>query len=295
LHQLIDFLHSLTDPDKLIHLLSTVMTGWVGYAVLFLIVFAESGLLVGFFLPGDSLLFTVGVVAGAGKLPIGVMIAMLAFASMLGDGIGFLLGSTLGYRLFSNPKSKIFRREYLDRTHEFYERHGGKTIIYAKFVPIIRTFAAFIAGVGKMHYSRFLSFNIFGAIGWVALMISAGYGLGNVPIIRHNFEKVVLIIIAVSLVPAVLQILKSRKARPVESEVDATATDYYLARDVIGKRRAEKEHCICRILRNTEPAERNFRQHLLTSGALHPDMHLLPAHRNRCVGIIQGLDQTRLN
>ena len=130
----------------------------MGYAFLFLVVFAESGLLVGFFLPGDSLLFTVGVVSGAGKLPVVPMIVMLAAASILGDGSGFLLGGTLGYSLFKrNPK--IFRREYLDRTHEFYERHGGKTIIYAKFVPIIRTFAAFIAGVGKMHYSRFFTFN----------------------------------------------------------------------------------------------------------------------------------------
>src|SRR5581483_12381274 len=124
------------------------MTGWAGYLLLFLIVFAESGLLVGFFLPGDSLLFTVGIVAGAGKLKVGAIIVMLAAASILGDGIGFLLGGTLGYRLFRNPKSRIFRREYLDQTHAFYERHGGKTILYAKFVPIIRTFAAFIAGVG---------------------------------------------------------------------------------------------------------------------------------------------------
>ncbi len=212
---LIELLRSLTDPDKLILLLSTVMTGWVGYAVLFSVIFAESGLLVGFFLPGDSLLFTVGVVAGAGKLGIGSMILMLAFASILGDGIGFLLGSTLGYKLFSKTNSKLFRREYLDRTHEFYERHGGKTIIYAKFVPIIRTFAAFIAGVGKMRYTRFLTFNIVGAAGWVASMITLGYLLGNVAAIRHNFEKVVLAIIFVSLIPAALQILKGRKEAPV--------------------------------------------------------------------------------
>ena len=208
---LIELLRSLTDPDKLIQLLSTVMTGWIGYLVLFGVVFAESGLLVGFFLPGDSLLFTVGVVAGAGKLPIGGMIVMLAAASILGDGSGFLLGSTLGYKLFSKTNSKLFRREYLDRTHEFYERHGGKTIIYAKFVPIIRTFAAFIAGVGKMHYMRFLTFNVVGATGWVASMITLGYLLGNVPAIRHNFEKVVLAIIFVSLIPAALQVLKGRK------------------------------------------------------------------------------------
>jgi membrane-associated protein len=212
LHQLLQFIHSLTDPDQLIRLLSTVLTGWLGYAALFAVVFAESGLLVGFFLPGDSLLFTVGIVAGAGKLEIEAMIAMLAFASMLGDGIGFLLGSTVGYKLFRKSNSRILRREYLDRTHAFYEKHGGKTIIYAKFVPIIRTFAAFIAGVGKMRYTRFLAFNIFGAIGWVTLMIMLGYTLGNIPVIRHNFEKVVLLIIAVSLMPAFLHIWKGRKS-----------------------------------------------------------------------------------
>jgi membrane-associated protein len=186
------------------------MTGWAGYALLFLVVFAESGLLVGFFLPGDSLLFTIGVVSGAGKLPIVPMILMLAAASILGDGSGFLLGSTLGYSLFQKD-SKIFRREYLDRTKEFYARHGGKTIVYAKFVPIIRTFAAFIAGVGKMNYSRFLLFNIGGAIGWVATMITLGFLLGKNEIIQKNFEKVVLAIIAVSLIPVALQLLKGRK------------------------------------------------------------------------------------
>ncbi|MBV8070496.1 MAG: VTT domain-containing protein [Acidobacteriaceae bacterium] len=209
---ILHFIHSLTDPNQLIQLLSTVLTGWLGYMVLFAVVFAESGLLLGFFLPGDSLLFTVGVVAGAGKLQIGTMIAMLATASILGDGIGFLLGGTLGYSLFRKTNSRLFRREYLDRTHEFYERHGGKTIVYAKFVPIIRTFAAFIAGVGKMQYTRFLTFNVVGAIGWVTSMVSLGYALGNVRIVRANFEKVVLLIIAVSLIPVVLQVLKGRAA-----------------------------------------------------------------------------------
>jgi membrane-associated protein len=224
--QVVSFLHSLTNPDKLIALLATSMTGWIGYLVLFLVVFAESGLLVGFFLPGDSLLFTVGIVAGAGKLQIWTIIAMLAIASMLGDGIGFLLGSTLGYRLFQDSKSRIFRREYLDRTHDFYERHGGKTIIYAKFVPIIRTFAAFIAGVAKMNYGRFLSFNVGGAVGWVSLMICLGYALGNVRFIRQNFEKVVLLIIAVSLLPALLQILKRKSgAHPPPLKADPSAAD----------------------------------------------------------------------
>jgi membrane-associated protein len=226
LAEFIHFLRGLTDPNQLIQLLSTVLTGWIGYVVLFGVVFAESGLLVGFFLPGDSLLFTVGVVSGAGKLPIGTMIGMLAFASILGDGIGFLLGSTLGYSLFQRKNSRIFRREYLDRTHAFYERHGGKTIIYAKFVPIIRTFAAFIAGVGKMRYARFLTFNIVGAIGWVTSMITAGYLLGGIPVIRNNFEKVVLLIIAVSLLPAVLHVWSDRKKRSAERlEANTPAAD----------------------------------------------------------------------
>jgi membrane-associated protein len=139
------------------------------------------------------------------------MIAMLAAASILGDGTGFFLGSTLGYSLFKKPNSRIFRREYVDRTHAFYERHGGKTIVYAKFVPIIRTFAAFVAGVAKMRYRRFLAFNVCGAIGWVTAMILSGYLLGNIPVIRQNFEKVVLGIIVVSLIPAGIQVLKARK------------------------------------------------------------------------------------
>jgi membrane-associated protein len=224
--QLLTFLHSLTNPDRLIALLSTSLTGWIGYVVLFGVVFAESGLLVGFFLPGDSLLFTVGIVAGAGKLHISAVIVMLAIASMAGDAIGFLLGGTLGYKLFQNPKSRIFRREYLDRTHEFYERHGGKTIIYAKFVPIIRTFAAFVGGVAKMKYTRFVAFNVFGAVGWVTSMVTLGYLLGNVPIVRHNFEKIVLLIIVVSVLPAISQIFRRKAASPKRPlEADASAAD----------------------------------------------------------------------
>jgi membrane-associated protein len=157
------------------------------------------------------LLFTVGVVAGAGKLNIGYIIGLLAIASIAGDGIGFLLGSTLGYRLFQNPNSRIFRRQYLDYTHAFYEKHGGKTIVYAKFVPIVRTFAAFIGGVARMSYRRFLLFNVTGAVGWVTSMIVLGYLLGNIPFIRHNFEKVILLIIAVSLMPAVIHYFQGRR------------------------------------------------------------------------------------
>lgn len=211
IEQLIDFIRSLTDADKLAYLLSHVMTGWVGYAVLFAIVFAESGLLVGFFLPGDSLLFTIGVVAGVGQLDIGLMIVLLSIASIAGDGIGFLLGRTIGPSVFARKNSRIFRREYLEKTQAFYERHGGKTIIYAKFVPIIRTFAAFIAGVANMNYTRFVVFNIVGAVGWVSSMITLGYVLGGIPIIKEHFEKIVILIIVVSVAPILLQVLRHRR------------------------------------------------------------------------------------
>jgi membrane-associated protein len=208
---LLDVWRSLTDPDRLIHLLSQVVTGWFGYALLAGIVFAESGLLVGLFLPGDSLMFTVGVVAGAGQLDIVQICALLVVASILGDQIGYFLGSRTGPAIFSRPDSLLFKQEYVTRTQRFYERHGGKTLIYAKFVPFVRTFAPFMAGVGRMGYGRFLSFNVWGGLGWVLSMTLAGYGLGGIPVIRHNFEKVVLGIVFVSVAPLVVQYLRSRK------------------------------------------------------------------------------------
>src|SRR3974390_2884819 len=204
---------ALTDPDRLIQLLSTVITGWYGYLLLAGIVFAETGLLVGLFLPGDSLLFTVGVVSGAGGLDILQILLLLTIASVAGDQSGYFLGFRTGSRIFSRPDSRFFKQEYVARTMEFFERHGGKTLIYAKFVPIVRTFAPFMAGVGKMRYGRFLSFNIFGGIGWVTSMTLAGYFLGGVPLIRRNFEKVVLLIVLVSVLPVVLQFLQSRRER----------------------------------------------------------------------------------
>src|SRR5687768_8067809 len=148
---------TLTEPEKLIELLSTGLSGWHGYLLLFAIVFAETGLLVGFLLPGDSLMFTVGVVAGAGKLDLLWINVVLIAAAIIGDAVGYSLGKSTGPRIFNRPNSRLFRREYLTKTQEFYERHGGKTIIYARFVPIIRTFAPFVAGVAGMRYSRFLS------------------------------------------------------------------------------------------------------------------------------------------
>jgi membrane-associated protein len=209
---LLDFLKTLTAPDRLIALLATVFGGWYGYALLAGIVFAETGLLVGFFLPGDSLLFTVGVVAGAGGLDIYRINLVLMIAAIVGDGVGYWLGRRTGMAIFSRPDSRFFKQEYLRRTEEFYRKHGGKTIIYARFVPIVRTFAPFVAGVANMGYRRFLAFNVFGGIGWVAGLTTLGYVLGNHPFVRANFEKVILGIIAVSVLPIVIEMIRSRRA-----------------------------------------------------------------------------------
>jgi membrane-associated protein len=208
---LLEFLHTLTDPEKLIQFLSSTVSGWYGYLLLFAIVFSETGLLIGFFLPGDSLLFTVGVVAGAGGLNIWAINALLIAAAVIGDGVGYLLGRRAGPHIFNRPSSRFFNREHLDRTHEFYEKYGGKTIIYARFIPIVRTFAPFVAGVAEMSYVKFLSFNIFGGIGWVIAMTTAGYYLGGFPIVQRHFEKVVILIVLISFVPILLEYLKSRK------------------------------------------------------------------------------------
>ncbi len=208
-----DFLHSLTDPHKLIELLSTVFSGFWAYAFIFAVIFAETGLLIGFFLPGDSLLFTLGVVAGAGELNIWVINLVLMAAAIIGDTAGYFLGRTIGVRAFSKPDSLFFKKEYIEKTHAFYEKHGGKTIIYARFIPIIRTFAPFVAGVAQMNYGHFLAFNIFGGIGWVALMTMLGYYLGNVPVVRDNFEKIILAIIFVSILPPIIEIIKSRRRK----------------------------------------------------------------------------------
>src|SRR5579871_5858736 len=208
IHEILDFLRSLTNPDRLIQLLSTLLSGWLGYSVLAGIVFAETGLLLGFFLPGDSLLFTVGVVSGAGQLNI-----VLINAALIGDSTGFFLGRHTGPRIFARPDSLLFKQEYVTRTAEFYERYGGKTIIFARFVPVIRTFAPFMAGVSGMPYPRFLSFSVFGSLGWVFLMTMMGYTLGGVPFVRRHFDQVVLLIIFLSLLPTLNEARKAWQAK----------------------------------------------------------------------------------
>ncbi|MBA3972931.1 MAG: hypothetical protein C0504_01785 [Candidatus Solibacter sp.] len=214
---LIDFLRILTTPDRLLALLSTVFAGWWGYALLFAIIFAETGLLVGFFLPGDSLLFTVGVVAGAGGLNIFAINIVLMVAAIVGDAVGYMLGRHTGARIFDRPDSRFFKREHLIRTQQFYEKHGGKTIIYARFIPILRTFAPFVAGVAGMSYPRFLSFNIFGGIGWILSLTMLGYWLGNVALVRAHFEKVVLGIIFLSVMPIAFELIRSARTKPVRT------------------------------------------------------------------------------
>ena len=214
----LEFLRSLTDPERLIHLLSTLLAGWLGYTALCGVVFAETGLLLGFFLPGDSLLFTVGVVSGAGQLNIALINILLMVSALIGDSTGFWLGRRTGPRIFTRPDSLFFKQEYVTRTKHFYERYGGKTIIFARFVPVIRTFAPFMAGVSQMSYRRFLSFSVFGSVGWVFLMTMLGYELGNIPFVRKHFDAVVLLIIFISLLPTLLEGQKAwrehrRKAR----------------------------------------------------------------------------------
>lgn len=208
---LFDFLKILTTPERLIELLSTVLSGPLGYAMLAAVVFAETGLLVGIILPGDSLLFTVGVVAGAGHLNIFLINILLMAAALAGDNVGYLLGRRTGPAIFRRADSRLFKQEYVTRTQEFYAKHGGKTIIYARFVPVVRSFAPFMAGVGKMQYGRFLSYSVFGALGWVLSMTLLGYTLGGFEIVRRHFEKVVVLIVLVSFIPVILEFVKSRK------------------------------------------------------------------------------------
>ncbi len=213
LANLVEFLRSLTNPERLIQLLSTLLAGWIGYTALSGVVFAETGLLLGFFLPGDSLLFTVGVVSGAGQLDIVWINAALMTAALVGDSTGFFLGRNTGPRIFTRQDSRFFKQEYVRRTREFYERYGGKTIILARFVPVIRTFAPFMAGVSGMRYRRFLSFSVFGSIGWVFLMTVLGYKLGRIPIVRTHFDQVVLLIVFLSVLPTLKQVWKAWSGR----------------------------------------------------------------------------------
>jgi membrane-associated protein len=183
------------------------------HLILFLIVFAETGLVVTPFLPGDSLLFAAGTFAALGSLDLWLVVVLLVAAAILGDTVNYWVGAWVGPRAFSG-NIRFLRKDYLDRTHAFYEKHGGKTVILARFVPIIRTFAPFVAGVGAMSYPKFITYNVVGAVLWVGLFVPAGYFFGNIPAVRKNFTLVILAIIALSVLPIALEAIRSRRSRP---------------------------------------------------------------------------------
>ncbi|MGH7340113.1 MAG: DedA family protein [Candidatus Rokuibacteriota bacterium] len=209
--------------DALVDLATGLMTGryalddlirWGGYAILVAIVFTETGLLVGFFLPGDSLLITAGLVAATGHLNIWWLNVLLIAAAIVGDSVGYAIGWRAGPRLFTRPKSLLFNPRHIERTRAFYARYGAKTIVIARFVPIIRTFAPVVAGVGQMEYRRFVVYNIAGGVGWVTSMTWAGYFLGQaVPNIGESIHIVVAIVIVLSVIPIVVELVREQRRR----------------------------------------------------------------------------------
>jgi len=211
LHQALDiFLHLNKHLDELCQSYGT----WT-YAILFIVVFCETGLIVTPFLPGDSLLFAAGALSAGQNNPLhpGLLFALLSASAILGDGVNYAIGKFLGPKVLKNENSRIFKKHYLDKTHAFYEKYGGKTIIIARFVPIVRTFAPFVAGVGTMTYRRFAVYNVTGGIAWVAAFIFAGYWFGNLPIVKSYFHLVIVAIIVISVMPIVVEYLKARSVR----------------------------------------------------------------------------------
>lgn len=184
--------------------------GPITYIILFLIIFAETGLVVIPFLPGDSLLFAVGTLAGGNFLNIWVAYFVLLSAAIIGDTVNYWIGYHLGSRVFSKENSRLFNKKYLEKTNEFYAKYGGKTIIIARFVPIVRTFAPFVAGVGRMHYKTFLTYNVIGGFIWVTSLTFAGYFFGQMPIIRDNFEYAVIGIVIISIFPIIFEVVKHK-------------------------------------------------------------------------------------
>jgi membrane-associated protein len=211
-----DVLEFILHLDKHLLDLCTQYGTWV-YAILFVVIFCETGLVVTPFLPGDSLLFAVGSLAAIGALDVTTSVALLILAAILGDTVNYWIGDYVGPKVFQKENSRLLNKEHLIRTHQFYEKHGGKTIILARFLPIIRTFAPFVAGIGSMTYRRFLLFNVVGGALWVLLFISAGYFFGSVPFVKNNFSLVIIALILIPGIPALLEVirmqLRKRKAK----------------------------------------------------------------------------------
>jgi membrane-associated protein len=214
---ILDFLKSLYNAERLLELVRMLLSSPFGLAGLAGIVFAETGLLAGFFLPGDSLLFSVGVASGAAGINVYLLCGLLMVAAILGDNLGYLLGYQTGPRIFSRPQSRFFHPDQIRRTRTFYETYGTRAIMYARFIPIIRSCTPFIAGVARMPYAKFLSFSLLGGILWIATITTLGCQLGQVDLVRKNFEKVVLGIILLSLSPVVWEAVKAQRKRPLKA------------------------------------------------------------------------------
>ncbi len=207
LEKAVDFVLHL---DKYIQILIQYFGAWT-YFILFLIVFLETGLVVTPFLPGDSLLFAAGAFSARGSFSVWWLFIGLSLAAVLGDTVNYWIGHWLGPKVFQKEKSRVFRKEYLEKTHRFYEKYGGETIIIARFVPIVRTFAPFVAGIGAMSYGRFIAYNVIGGVGWVAVFVFGGYFFGNIPLVQENFTLVIVAIILVSLLPGLIEFLRHRR------------------------------------------------------------------------------------
>jgi membrane-associated protein len=206
------FFYSLLALDQSVAQLAAQYGHWL-YALLFLIIFAETGLVVFPFLPGDSILFISGTVVATADLNVHVLVMVLTAAAILGDTVNYSVGHYIGPKVFEKPDSRWFRQEHLRRTQRFYDRYGGITIIIGRFVPIVRTFAPFLAGVAGMRYRRFLSYNVVGAVAWIASLVYAGYLFGNIPWVKHNLTLIVIAIVIVSLMPALTTLIRERRAR----------------------------------------------------------------------------------
>jgi len=210
------FIDLILHLDKHLVELVNQYQSWT-YGILFLIIFCETGLVVTPILPGDSLLFAVGALASKGELNVILVVVLLSIAAILGDTVNYWIGNIIGPRVFTSANSRWLNRKHLERTHEFYEKYGGKTIIIARFMPIIRTFAPFVAGIGKMSYGKFLLYNVVGGIVWIAGFTYAGYFFGEIPIVKRNFTLVIMAIIIISVLPAVIEFWRARREAQAKS------------------------------------------------------------------------------